>query len=288
MYCMIADWHSLTTQFSDPSQIAQQSIEITKDYIACGIDPKRSHIFLQSDVKQHAELYLILSMVTPLGWLERVPTYKEKRDQLQSESVPFGLLGYPVLQAADILLYRPFGVPVGKDQAPHLEISREIGRRFNNLYGETFPEFVNIIGEVAVLPGIDMRKMSKSYDNGIYIAESPDETATKIKSAFTTPSKIKKTDPGIPEGCAVCQYLKIYSPNWTEQWQEDRSGLRGCMQNKQECVECVNEFLRPFREKRTQLDDDYIQQVLKVGAESATEVAEETMKLVRKAMNFSS
>lgn len=286
LYCMVADYHALTTHFEKAHEVSLSAREIAKDFIAGGIDPKRSVLFLQSHVPEHAELNLLFSMITPLGWLERVPTYKEKRENLQAESEPYGLLGYPVLQAADILLYRPVGVPVGKDQAPHLEISREIARRFNRLYKPVFPEFKNIIGEEAVLPGLDMRKMSKSYDNCIYINESPDETARKIKSAFTTPTKIKKTDPGIPEGCAVCQYLRIYSPDWQKQWDEDRAGERGCMQNKNECIEAVNEFLRPMRERRAQLDDASVEAILKEGAEKASAAAAETLSLVRTAMGL--
>lgn len=286
MYCMVADWHALTTMVEDPSEVSRNAREVAKDFVACGIDPAKSPIFLQSHVKEHAELHVLLSMVTPIGWLERVPTYKEKKQELKSDSEPYGLLGYPVLQAADILLYRPYGVPVGKDQAPHLEISREIGRRFNHLYGPVFPEFVNIIGDVAVLPGLDMRKMSKSYDNCIYINETADETAVKIKSAFTTPTKMRKTDPGIPEGCAVCQFLKLYSKDWENQWAEDRQGLRGCMQNKTECTEAVNEFLRPFRERRSQIDDATIEEILSSGANEARAFAAETMIEVRAAMKL--
>ena len=287
MYCMVADWHALTTQFNDPSEVSRNSREVAKDFIAGGIDPSQSAVFIQSHVKEHAELNLLLSMVTPLGWLESVPTFKEKQQDVGgAERVPYGLLGYPVLQAADILMYRPHGVPVGKDQAPHLEISREIGRRFNHLYGDVFPEFANIIGDIPVLPGLDMRKMSKSYDNCVYINESPDETAKKIKSAYTTPTKMRKTDPGIPEGCAVCQYLKVYSPNWEHQWDEDRQGVRGCMQNKTECIEAVNEFLRPMRERRAALDDDTIEDILRDGANRARAVAEETMQMVRGAMKL--
>ncbi|MDR3691921.1 MAG: tryptophan--tRNA ligase [Fimbriimonas sp.] len=287
MFCMVADWHALTTQFSDTSEISRNAREVAKDFIAGGIDPDKSPLFIQSHVKEHAELHLLLSMVTPLGWLERVPTFKEKQQDVGgAERVPYGLLGYPVLQASDILLYKPYGVPVGKDQAPHLEVSREIGRRFNNLYGEVFPEFVNIIGDVPVLPGLDMRKMSKTYDNCVYINESPDETAKKIKSAFTTPTKIKKSDPGIPEGCAVCQYLKLYSPNWEQQWQEDRDGIRGCMQNKNECIEAVNEFLRPMRERRAQIDDGTIEDILRTGAAQARQVAQGTLQEVREAMKL--
>jgi tryptophanyl-tRNA synthetase len=287
MFCCVVDWHALTTMAEDPSEISHNSREIAKDYIAAGIDPSKSSVFIQSHVKEHAELHLLLSMVTPLGWLERVPTYKDKKNNLQIESEPYGLLGYPVLQAADILMYKPYGVPVGKDQAPHLEISREIGRRFNHLYGEVFPEFVNIIGEVPLMLGTDARKMSKSYNNAIYIGDSEDETAAKIKSAFTTPTKIKKTDPGIPEGCAVCNLLKIYSSDWETAWEEDRQGLRGCMQNKQLLTEALNEALRPMRQRRKELDDGSIEDILKVGAEQAREVASATMIEVRAAMKLS-
>ncbi len=285
VFAMVADWHALTTEFNSPQQTAHNSREVAKDFVACGIDPDRSPVFIQSHIKEHAELHLLFSMATPLGWLERVPTYKEKQQDIGgAERSPYGLLGYPVLQSADILIYKPYGVPVGKDQAPHLEISREIARRFNHLYGEVFPEFVNIIDDDSMLPGTDMRKMSKSYDNCIYINESPDETAKKIKDAFTTPTKIRKTDPGIPEGCAVCQFLKVFAPNWEELWDEDRKGLRGCSQNKNACVEAVNEFLRPFRERRAQIDDATIEEILRRGAEEARVAAQQTMKEVREAM----
>jgi tryptophanyl-tRNA synthetase len=287
LFCCVVDWHALTTMSEDPSEIAANSREVAKDYIAAGIDPEKSTIFLQSHVKEHAELHLLLSMITPLGWLERVPTYKEKKQNLKTDSEPYGLLGYPVLQAADILLYKPYGVPVGKDQAPHLEISREIGRRFNHLYGEVFPEFVNILGEVPILIGTDGRKMSKSYDNAIYISDTEDETAAKIRGAFTTPTKIKKTDPGVPEGCAVCNLLRVYSKEWEIAWEEDRAGLRGCMQNKQLCTEAVNERLRSIRERRKALDTGTVEEILKRGAEQAREVAAETMTEVRRAMKFS-
>jgi len=287
MYSCIVDWHALTTMAEDPSEIARNCREVAKDYIAVGIDPDRSPIFIQSHVKEHAELHLLLSMVTPLGWLERVPTYKEKRELHTATREPYGLLGYPVLQAADILLYKPYGVPVGQDQAPHLELSREIGRRFNNLYGkEVFPEFVNIIGDVPVMLGTDGRKMSKSTDNGIYITDTEDETAAKIKGAFTTPTKIKKTDPGVPENCAVCQLLKVYSPNWRVQWDEDRTGVRGCMQNKKECIECVNESLRPIRERRNALQEGEVEEILQAGAVHARAFAAKTMDEVREAMGL--
>jgi tryptophanyl-tRNA synthetase len=295
LYCCVVDWHALTTLYEHPHVIAENARQIAMDYVAAGIDPERSSIFVQSHVKEHAELHLLLSMVTPLGWLERVPTYKEKRDAMTTEREPYGLLGYPVLQAADILLYKPYGVPVGKDQAPHLEISREIARRFNHLYDEVFPEFVNIIHEDearAKVPGLDadehgkLRKMSKSYDNCIYLNETEDETAARIKSAFTTPTKLRKTDPGEPENCAVCNLLRLYSDRWSIQWEECRSGARGCMQNKNECIEAVNETLRPLRERRRSLSEADVEAILKKGADEAREFAARTMDEVRAAMGL--
>lgn len=286
MYCCVVDWHALTTMAEDPSEVSRNSREIAKDYVAAGIDPAKSTIFMQSHVKEHAELHLLLSMVTPLGWLERVPTYKEKKQSLKTESEPYGLLGYPVLQAADILLYKPYGVPVGKDQAPHLELSREIARRFNFLYGEVFPEFINIIGDVPVMMGIDGRKMSKSYDNAIYIADSEDDTAEKIRRAFTTPTKIKKSDPGVPENCAVCNLLHVYYADWKTAWDEDRQGLRGCVQNKNVCIEAINESLRPIRARRKELDEAAIEEILRNGACHAREFAAKTMDEVRAAMKL--
>lgn len=298
MYCMVADWHSLTTiRSGEKVDIGRNSLEIAKDYVAGGLDPEKCAIFIQSQVPEHAELHLAFSMVAGLGKLERVPTFKEKQDDLGADQqVSYGLLGYPVLQAADILLYKPYGVPVGKDQAPHLEVSREIGRSFNAMFDcQVFPEFVNIIDEDesrSKLPGLDadadgvLRKMSKSYDNCIYLSDTEDETARKIKSAFTTPSKMRKTDPGIPEGCAVCQYLKLYSPDWQTQWQEDRDGLRGCMQNKNECIEVVNEYLRPMRMRRAELDDATILEILRRGREKARAFASQTMAEARAAMGM--
>lgn len=291
LYCMVADYHALTTMYEDAAEVSRNSREVAKDFVAAGIEPEKSAVFIQSHVPEHAEFFVILSMITPLGWLERVPTYKEKKDELgQVEREPYGLLGYPVLQTVDILLYKPYGVPVGRDQAPHLEIGNDIAIRFNRLYGkEVFQPYKYLIPQDetrAKVPGLDMRKMSKSYDNCIYLSDTEDETAAKIKSAFTTPTKIKKDDPGIPEGCAVCQYLKLYSPNWQTQWEEDRQGLRGCMQNKKELTEIINETLRPIRERRAQLDDATIEEILRNGAEKARAVASATLAEVKEAMGL--
>lgn len=291
MFCMVADYHALTTMAEDAAEVSRNAREVAKDYIAAGIDPSRSAVFIQSHVREHAELHLIFSMITPLGWLERVPTYKEKQQDIGgAEREPYGLLGYPVLQTADILLYRPYGVPVGRDQAPHLEIGNDIGIRFNRLYNtEVFEPYKYLIPadeSRAKVPGLDMRKMSKSYDNCIYLSDTPDETAAKIKKAFTTPTKIKKTDPGIPEGCAVCQYLRLYASDWETLWNEDREGLRGCMQNKTACIEAVNEFLAPMRARRNEIDDAAIEDILRDGAERARAVASDTMQRVHAAMGF--
>jgi len=291
MFSMVADWHALTTDYEHASVINRNSREVAKDIVACGIDPSKAAVFIQSHVVEHAELFVLLSMMTPLGWLERVPTYKEKKDDMgAAEREPYGLLGYPVLQTADILLYKPYGVPVGRDQAPHLEIGNDIAIRFNRLYNrEVFQPYKYLIPEDenrAKLPGLDMRKMSKSYDNCIYISDSEDDTAKKIKSAYTTPTKIAKTDPGIPEGCAVCQMLKVYSSDWKTQWAEDVAGERGCMQNKKELTEALNETFRPIRERRKELDDATIEDILKAGAIKARERASQTMKEVKDAMGL--
>jgi tryptophanyl-tRNA synthetase len=242
-------------------------------------------------VKEHAELHLLLSMITPLGWVERNPTYKEKQADIGgAEREPYGLLGYPVLQTADILLYRPYGVPVGRDQAPHLEIGNDIAQRFNRLYDvELFKPYKYMIPEDesrAKVPGLDMRKMSKSYDNCIYLSDTADQVAEKVKSAFTTPSKLRKSDPGIPEGCAVCQYLRLYSPDWERQWAEDVAGERGCMQSKSELIEALNEFLRPMRERRAEIDDADLVDILRDGADRARAVASDTLSHVRSAMGL--
>lgn len=291
MYCMVADLHGLTTMYENAAQISINSREVAKDYVAAGIDPSRSAVFIQSHLPEHSELHLLLSMITPLGWLERVPTYKEKQNDIGgAEREPYGLLGYPVLQTADILLYKPMGVPVGRDQAPHLEIGNDIAIRFNKLYGvEVFTPYKYLIPpdeSRAKVPGLDMRKMSKSYGNTINISDSEDDTAKKIMSAFTTPTKLKKTDPGVPEGCAVCQLLRVYSPNWEKQWEEDRHGERGCVQNKRELIEAINEYFRPMRERRRQLDDGTIEEILRTGAEKARERAAATLSEVRAAMGL--
>ena len=295
MFCCIVDWHALTTRYDETEKIAPACREVAADYIAAGLDPDKCAIFIQSHVKQHAELHLLLSMITPVGWLERVPSFKEKRDLMHErgggdESISYGLMGYPCLQSADILVYRASAVPVGRDQAAHLEISREIARRFNHLYGDTFPEPQSVFNEVGgIVPGLDGRKMSKSYGNAIYISDSADEVAAKIKSAFTTPTKLRKNDPGVPEHCVVCQLRRVYDPEgYSTSWEEDRAGDRGCMQNKKELTDVLNAALDPIRTRRAELlaDPAGLERILKHGADRAAEAAEATMIEVRKAMHL--
>ncbi len=201
MYCCIVDWHALTADFDKTADLDDKIVQMAIDYLAAGLDPKKCAIFIQSQVKEHAELHLLFSMIVPTPWLERVPSHKEKVEKLGLDS--YGFLGYPLLQAADILLYRANFVPVGKDQVPHIELTREVGRRFNGIYGEVFPDPQALLTKVPVVPGIDGQKMSKSYGNEITIAENPAETEAKVKKMFTDPEKLRKGDPGRPEICPV-------------------------------------------------------------------------------------
>ena len=292
-FCMIADWHALTTVAEARFDIAEASRQTALDYLSAGLDPSKCAIFRQSDVPEHAELHLLLSMVTPVGWLERIPTYKEKRDLVRDNDtqVSYGLLGYPVLQTADIIVYRAHAVPVGRDQAAHIEISREIARRFNHIVGQVvFPEPEAVITEGSgEIPGMDGRKMSKSYDNGIFLSDTPKQTQKQINKAFTTPTKIHVTDPGVPEGCVACKLRRVYDPDgYRTQWEECRTGTRGCGQSKKELAEIINADLAPLRARRAELGADpaYVNGVLRAGAEQARAAASETLAIVRKALQL--
>ncbi len=288
-YFCIVDWHALTTLAERPEEIPHNVREVAIDYIAAGLDPEKCAIFVQSHVKEHAELHLLFSMITPLGWLERVPTYKEKRENLQIESVSYGLLGYPVLQAADILIYKAAVVPVGEDQLPHLELTREIARRFNYLYGEVFPEPEALLTPAARVPGIDGRKMSKSYNNAIYLSDDAQTVTQKVKQAYTDPLKIRKNDPGHPEGCVVFALHQIYSKDdATTIESECRAGQRGCVDCKMQLAGNLNSALDPLRHRRQELlaKAGQLERILKGGAEKARAVAGETMKEVRKVMHL--
>ncbi|MDO5332047.1 MAG: tryptophan--tRNA ligase [Bacillota bacterium] len=291
-FFFIADWHSLTTLYANTEVIKNNTTEVALDVLAAGVDPEKCAFFVQSDVKEHAELHLLLSMITPISWLERVPTFKEKLDNVlggEGERASYGLMGYPVLMSADILIYKANVVPVGKDQLPHLELCREIGRRFNRHYGDVFPECDGLFTTIPAMPGLDGRKMSKSYNNAIYIADDQDTTWQKVRSMYTDPEKIRKDDAGHPDGCAVCAMLGIYQPNSnSELKQECKAGHMGCMVCKKKLAEILNERLKPIREKRTELiqNMDYVNNVLSIGAEKASAAASETMKEVRSVMNM--
>jgi tryptophanyl-tRNA synthetase len=287
-FCIV-DWHALTTLYDKPDEIRNNTRQVAIDYISAGLDPQRCAIFVQSHVKEHAELHLLLSMITPVPWLERVPTYKEKMENLQLESAAYGLLGYPVLQAADILVYKANAVPVGKDQVPHLELTREIGRRFNYLYGEIFPEPEAKLTEYPLMPGLDGRKMSKSYDNAIYLSDTADATWQKIRTMFTDPLKIYKKDPGHPETCPVFALHNIYNNAETEQLSVDcKAGVLGCVDCKKRLAAAMNETLAPIRERRAELEQNpsELDEILAAGAEKARVVTTATMAEVRAAMKL--
>jgi tryptophanyl-tRNA synthetase len=290
-YYFVADWHALTTDYADPSDVAQNALEVAADCIASGLDPERSVIFLQSMVPAHAELHLLFSMFTPLGWLERVPTYKDQIRQLENKDLAtYGFLGYPVLQAADILVYRGDMVPVGEDQASHLELSRELARRFNSYYGDTLPEPRALFTPAAKVPGLDGRKMSKSYGNTINIADTPDEIRAKCKSMFTDPTRIRRDDPGHPETCNLYQFHRLVSPPELQKRVADecRRAQIGCVDDKALVADQLIAFLEPMRRRREELigDPGGLLQLLREGSARAAERAEATLDRVRQAMRL--
>ncbi|MCP4632234.1 MAG: tryptophan--tRNA ligase [candidate division Zixibacteria bacterium] len=286
MYCCIVDWHSLTSDYDDTKGIKDRIFEMAVDYLAAGLDPKKCAIFIQSHVKEHAELHLLFSMITPLSWLERVPSYKDKSEELGLDS--YGFLGYPLLQAADILIYRADAVPVGKDQLPHIELTREVARRFNNFYGDIFPEPEALMTKFPIVPGVDGRKMSKSYSNDIRIADTPEETEKKLRKMFTDPQKLRKGDPGRPEICPVYALQQIYSKDYETLAAPCRSGELGCVDCKKKLIENLNGALQPVRERRKEFSSqrDVIMDVLKDGADRARKRTSVVMDDVRKAMNI--
>jgi tryptophanyl-tRNA synthetase len=288
-YAGIVDLHSLTTSFEDTSNIVPYTREAAIDYLAAGIDPEITPIVIQSRVPAHSELHVLLSMVTPLGWLERVPTYKEKRDQLHIANPSYGLLGYPVLMAADIMAYRANAVPVGRDQVPHLELTREIVRRFNQLYGDVFPEPEAVLTEFAVLPGLDGRKMSKSYGNCIYLSDTAEVVREKVRQMFTDPTKIRKTDPGHPDECPVYAYHVAYSRDDAPQAKADCEGGRlGCVDHKKQLAGIITNALAPLWERRAALiaDPARVDEILDEGARRARQKTQETMELAWRAMKL--
>ncbi len=292
-YYAVADWHALTTAFEDPRHIKENRIEMTLDWLAAGLDPEKAAIFVQSAIKEHAELHLLFSMMAPLSWLERVPTYKEQIKQFNAagqDIATYGFLGYPLLMAADILIYRANAVPVGEDQLPHLEFCREIARRFNHLYKtEVFPETKEILAKVKLLPGIDNRKMSKSYHNDIAIAASTEEIRDKVKQMITDPARIKKDDLGHPEVCTVYTYHNFYNKKEApEICASCKAGTIGCVACKKRLTEKLDAFMEPLRERRAHFaaKPEIITDVLANGNDKARAAARATMELVRKAMGI--
>lgn len=290
-YYFIADWHALTSGYEHPERLKDSVNDLLINFIAAGLDPDRCTIFIQSKVLEHAELHLLLSMITPLGWLERVPTYKEKQQEIRDRDLStYGFLGYPVLQTADIIIYRAKHVPVGVDQVPHLEISREIARRFNHLYGNVFPEPEALLTAFPKVPGVDGRKMSKSYDNAVYLSDSPKEVDQKIRTMATDPARIRRTDIGNPELSPVFQLHKVFSSR--EEQDEVAEGCRtagiGCIDCKKVLIKNVFKVLEPIWEKRQQLSNDpeQLKAIVDKGTEKARTAAQETMLLVRKAMGL--
>jgi tryptophanyl-tRNA synthetase len=287
----VADLHALTTDYADTSAIRESTLEAVTDWLSVGLDPKKSVIFVQSRVPQCAELALIFGMITPLGWLERVPTYKEQIEQLREKDLgTFGFLGYPVLMTADIALYRADFVPVGKDQESHLEICREIVRRFNGFYGDVFPEPQVLFTATPKVPGLDGRKMSKSYNNTIALSDGPEEVKTKVMSMVTDPARARRQDPGRPECCNLFPFHELYSPKDEVAVvdQECRTAARGCVDCKKHLIKNMNAVLDPIREKRAEItrDPNYVKDVLETGNAKARELASETMDKVSDAMRL--
>lgn len=289
-FFMVADWHALTTGYQDTTGLRGNIREMVLDWLAAGLDPERSVLFRQSAVQEHAELHLLLSMVTPLSWLERVPTYKEQLRELNGRDLAtYGFLGYPLLQAADILAYRATRVPVGEDQLPHLELTREVVRRFNHLYGEVFPEPVGTLHRAAVLPGVDGRKMSKSYGNVIALTADPEEVRAGVQAMVTDPRRIHRTDPGRPEVCDVFVFHRLFNAENAEQIAADCRGARiGCVQCKKLMAARLNEVLEPIRRRRAALQEEpgLVEHILAAGAVRARREAAATMGLVRQAIGL--
>ena len=291
-YFCVVDWHALTTDYADTSKVKENSLEVVFDWLAAGLDPERSVIFMQSHVPAHAELHLLLSMITPLGWLERVPTYKEQRDNIQDKDLgTYGFLGYPLLQAADILIYKANGVPVGEDQVAHIEITREIARRFNGFYGDVFPEPQTLLTPAKKLPGTDGRKMSKSYGNTIQLADPEPVVRQKLKTMVTDPARVRRTDPGNPDVCPVGDLHKIFSTKETmgKVYEGCRSAGIGCIECKGWAADALVELLNPMQERRRKFEENprLAWDILEAGSERARKTAGETMKDVRAAMGMS-
>jgi tryptophanyl-tRNA synthetase len=296
-FFFIADWHALTTDYLDTSSIRQNTYEVALDWLAAGLDPEKCVMFVQSHVLQHAELHLLFSMITPLGWLERVPTYKEQQQNLNTKDLStYGFLGYPVLQAADILIYQADFVPVGEDQVAHIELTREVARRFNGLYpGKSgkplLPEPQPLLTKTPKLPGTDGRKMSKSYGNFILLSDPESEIRQKLKTMVTDPARVKRTDPGNPDVCPVGDLHKIFSDAKTLEnvYAGCRTAGIGCIECKTWAADNLIKTIAPMQERRRKYeqDKDLTRQIIEAGDAKARATAENTMQQVREAMGLS-
>lgn len=285
----IADLHAFTTRFAEPQLVREMRTEMLLDWMAAGVDPNKATIFLQSAVREISELHTLLSMIVPVAWLQRVPTYKDQIAALGPDIATYGFLGYPLLQLCDIAVFRANRVPVGKDQLSHLELGREIVRRFNGFYGNVLVEPQPMLSEFPDVPGTDGRKMSKSYDNTIAIADDEETTVKRVRSMITDPLKVRRNDPGRPEICPVFTLHKIVNSLRTEPIAADcRSGALGCVSCKTELAEKLNAYMAPMRERRKDLaqDTDRLDAILTQGNERAREVASQTLTEVRKAMKL--
>ncbi len=290
-FFFIADWHALTSDYDVTAPIRGYAMEIFIDWLSVGLSPEKCTLFVQSHTKEHAELFLLLSMITPLPWLERNPTYKEQIAQLKNKDLStFGFLGYPVLQAADIIMYKANGVPVGIDQAPHVELTREIARRFNHFYGDIFPIPETILTETSKILGIDRRKMSKSYNNAIFLSDSPEEIRNKVSQMITDPQRARRTDPGNPAVCNVFSFHQLYSNQQIVQSvdQECRKAQIGCVECKQMMAENLIMALKPVHEQRAYYEAhlDKVRAIIEEGDQKARVVARETMEQVRAAIKI--
>ncbi|MDY6988866.1 MAG: tryptophan--tRNA ligase [Thermodesulfobacteriota bacterium] len=290
-FFFIADWHALTSDYDTTAPIQGYMMDIFLDWLSVGLSPEKCTLFVQSHVKEHAELFLLLSMITPLPWLERNPTYKEQIDQLKNKDLStFGFLGYPVLQAADIIMYKANGVPVGIDQAPHVELTREITRRFNYFYGEIFPVPETILTETPKILGLDRRKMSKSYNNAIFLSDSPEQIRKRVGEMITDPQRARRTDPGNPDVCNVFSFHQLYSDQETVKGidPECRQAKIGCVECKQKMAESLIQALAPIREKREYYEahPDIVRAIAEKGNRKAQETARQTMEEVRKAVGL--
>ncbi|MDQ1333942.1 MAG: tryptophanyl-tRNA synthetase [Thermodesulfobacteriota bacterium] len=288
-FYFIADWHALTSEYAHPDIIRQSTYDIIIDWISVGLDPEVSTFFIQSEIKEHAELYLIFSMFTPLPWLERNPTYKEQLTELRQKDVyTYGFLGYPVLQAADILMYKANGVPVGEDQAPHVELTREIARRFNHLYGEVFPVPEVLLTPTSKILGMDRRKMSKSYGNAIFLTDSDEEIDAKVSQMITDPQRARKSDPGDPTICNVFSFHEIYSKLETiEAIRNDCPSAKiGCVACKRMMAASLKQGLEPIRAKRRELASNMerVKEIMAEGNTTSRAIARNTMAEVREAV----